>query len=514
MKPSISLQGCFAALQRIITRVAGLGALACLLVAMTSAQPSLKLSATSGPPTTNLTVSGTGFADSSLIDIYFDTIDMVLAASSATGGFSGIALQIPSAAQPGTHWVTAVVRSSGSAAQKSFLVQTNWTEFGFTSKDKRNNPYENTLSPSTVGSLDLHWTFTTGLAAADSPAAVANGVVYVGAGDDNLYALNANTGALMWLFTTDGPISSTPAVANGVIYVASQDHSVYALSASKRTKLWSFPTGGPIYSSPVVANGVVYVGSNDQHVYALNANTGAELWSFASGGPVLSSPAVTNGVVYVGSEDKNVYALSAAGGGVLWSFTTDAPVESGPAVANGVVYIGSYHHNFYALDASTGIPLWSFAATSSIGGFTSPAVVNGVVYVGGVFDLKVYALDTSTGVQLWNFPTGSLVESSPAVANGVVYVGSDDYNVYALDASTGARLWTFTTGGDVSSSPAVVNGVVYVGSNDYSMYAFDQAGGLAKPNGSVQRPDPTMLVPDYKLKPSQPSTGGSSVPTD
>ena len=50
-------------------------------------------------------------------------------------------------------------------------------------------------------------------------------------------------------------------MANGVVYVGSDDHNVYALNASTGAKLWSFTTGDYVDSSPAVANGVVYVGS-------------------------------------------------------------------------------------------------------------------------------------------------------------------------------------------------------------------------------------------------------------
>jgi outer membrane protein assembly factor BamB len=59
---------------------------------------------------------------------------------------------------------------------------------------------------------------------------VANGVVYVGSDDHNVYALNASTGALLWQYTTGGAVESSPAVANGVVYTGSDDGSVYAFS--------------------------------------------------------------------------------------------------------------------------------------------------------------------------------------------------------------------------------------------------------------------------------------------
>ncbi len=110
---------------------------------------------------------------------------------------------------------------------------------------------------------------------------MANGVVYVGGEDNNVYALNARTGALLWSDNVRW-VYSSPAVANGVVYVGSYGN-VYALNASTGARLWTYTTGNIVYSSPAVANGVVYVGSDDKNVYALNASTGAKLWSYTTG---------------------------------------------------------------------------------------------------------------------------------------------------------------------------------------------------------------------------------------
>jgi outer membrane protein assembly factor BamB len=84
-----------------------------------------------------------------------------------------------------------------------------------------------------------------------------------------VYALDAKTGALLWKLHPPGCcVISSPAVANGVVYVGSDDGNLYALNARTGVKLWSYATGGAVFSSPAVANGVVYVGSDDGNVYA------------------------------------------------------------------------------------------------------------------------------------------------------------------------------------------------------------------------------------------------------
>jgi hypothetical protein len=125
-------------------------------------QPKVTVSPKSNPPTTNVLVSGSGFSAYAAIDIYFDTADEALASANASGSFSKISIPVPASAVPGTHWITAVQRSNDKSAKTPFTVNTNWAEFGFTPAGKRFNPYENVLSPSTVGAIDEQWSFTTG----------------------------------------------------------------------------------------------------------------------------------------------------------------------------------------------------------------------------------------------------------------------------------------------------------------------------------------------------------------
>jgi outer membrane protein assembly factor BamB len=342
------------------------------------------------------------------------------------------------------------------------------------------------------------WRFQTG-GAVDSSPAVANGVVYVGSDDYNLYAIDALTGKEKWRFKTGDVVDSSPAVANGVVYVGSDDYNLYAIDTLTGKEKWRFRIGTVVDSSPAVANGVVYVGSSHDYydslyaLYAIDAATGKEKWRFQIGGPVSSSPAVSNGIVYVGSQKQEdstgikyigLYAIDAVTGKEKWHFKILSDVSSSPAVSNGIVYVGcgeypSSDHGVYAIDAVTGKELWRFQTINYVK--SSPAVASGVVYI-GCDDYNLYAIDAVTGKEKWRFKTGGVVDSSPAVANGVVYVGSgyNDNNLYAIDGVTGKEKWRFKTGGVVDSSPAVANGVVYVGSDDKNLYAIGGASSTPK----------------------------------
>ena len=476
-----------------------------LLCGMADAAPSITLSKKSGPPTSEILVSGRGFEPNVGVDIFFDTKDNALVVTNGKGEFSDAGIHAPRGAHPGEHWVTALERNNDKGAQTPFLVRTNWSQFHFDADGTRLNPYENVLNVNNVGSLGLLWRYRTRNFVACSPV-VADGVVYVATENGNfdfgwLSAVNADTGVKLWAYST-GPVDTSPAVANGAVYVGSGNENVWALNARTGALLWSHGTSGDSWS--VVADGVVYDANTDGHFYALDASTGAQLWIASSFGTLFSAPAMSNGVAYVVSSDA--WALNSSTGSLLWSYSLNPFSYDGgssPVAANGIVYFGwvnpSGGGGVDALSASTGALLWSY-----IGSYvaSSPAVANGAVYVGS--GDNVYALNGATGAMLWSFPTGKGVVSSPAVANGVVYVGSLDNNVYALNAATGAMLWSFPTGNQVESSPVVANGVVYVGSDDGNLYAFSlPRGDQTKEDSAPNRPDLKMLRPDFNLIVSQ-----------
>ena len=461
-----------------------------LLAVGTVAAQTITMSKKTGPPTTALTVSGTGFAAKAAIDIYFDTADEILVIAGSTGAFTAAPVAVPASAVPGNHWISAIQRSTGTGAQAAFSVNTNWNQSHFGTRRRGSNPYENVLSPATVGNLDLIWNFPLPIFSGDP--VVVNGVVYFGSDDHNVYAVNAITGAQVWSFATGSSVEDSPMVANGVAYVGSGDGALYALNATTGAKIWSYQTGGFITSSPLVVNNTVLFGSHDQSFYALNAKTGAKVWSVPTKGLILGSPAVAGNVVYFGSDDHNVYALNTATGAELWAFSTGNLVQGSPTIGNGVVYIGSADANFYALNSTTGAMLWSVPLAAN---FSSPAFANNTVYVGA--NSTLYALSAFSGAILWSQPFPGFVQSVSA-ANGVVY-SSTDQTVYAFNGTTGSILWSYTIGGPVSSSPTIVNGQVFLGSFSTGVYCFSlPAPPVAN---SSKPPAPSSLHPDLNLKP-------------
>ena len=174
------------------------------------------------------------------------------------------------------------------------------------------------------------WTAQVGSIVLSSPA-VSNGVVYIASfneknsTDSRLYAFNANgcvqlTCRPLWSAPAGDFVESSPAIANGVVYVGSGDDLLYAFDAKgcggalSCNFLWrgiAIGAQAALISSPAIANGLVYVGENNGMVEVFDAAGCGQGICLPvtqlriNNEPIVaSSPAVVNGTVYVGSADQ------------------------------------------------------------------------------------------------------------------------------------------------------------------------------------------------------------------
>jgi outer membrane protein assembly factor BamB len=364
-----------------------------------------------------------------------------------------------------------------------------------------------------------------------------------GTDDNTMYCFNATNGNILWTYspgTSEGYFTTGPAVAYGIVYELNKDGNLYAIDVETGKLVWKYQGPGTLLwpGYPTVADGKVYATTGEVAQYGgqvgtsefvcLNAYTGEVNWklpiealapresvAIAYGRLYLIPGTVTDAVDAISGNEydtfNQVWAIgepeieisnwpmwradpshsSTAQVGpsslaLAWNYTTEGSVISSPSVVDGIVYVGSQDKNIYALGAFSGSLIWKFATQDAQ--VSSPAISNGRLYTGGD-DGYVYCLDAYTGTMYWrtfvngNLPYtyGSLVlKSSPAVDDGIVYIGSLDGNFYALDAITGQTVWKYQAGGPILSSPAVDSGGVYFTSEEPTtgvLYKLDAASG-------------------------------------
>lgn len=353
----------------------------------------------------------------------------------------------------------------------------------------RFSPAHNGIAPSSIQMpAAMYWRYTASPAPQNpaAPAVVGNTVYY--ACRDRFYALEADSGRVIWRYPTDQPLDAqfrtTPAVANGIIYVGATDGNLYALSATTGKYLWSFKAQGAILSPPTVVDDVVYFGSADGRVYAINARTGEPIWrgGFRTLDAVNGAVAVADDVVYFISADQTLYAAAAATGLLLWrQRLTGTLYALSPVVADRNLYVVA-SNVLYVLQARSGRQLWARTLPDDI--VTEPVAGNGMLYV-LTRDGRVWAFD-NTGKLLWNTKEPvftNQVLAPPTLAGNVLIIGTARGGIYALDASNGSILWkyllqsssstperpTFT---DITAPPVVANGTLYIVSDDGSLTTF------------------------------------------
>ena len=347
------------------------------------------------------------------------------------------------------------------------------------------------------------WKFPAGVRITSSPA-VAGGLVYFASYSGSFIALDSATGQVKWKFATAGehrftakhihgaqpsgeadpdPFDvylSSPTVADGVVYFGSGDGNVYALDAASGALKWKHPTGDVVHASPALANGTVFVGSWDSYFYALDAATGAEKWRFKTGEDpnihnqvgIQSSAVVADGVVYFGCRDSNLYAVDAQTGQQKWAFSHKGSwVVGSPAVREGKVYFATSDSGlFYALDAKTGTSIFSLDF-KHWPLFSSPALAGGMAYVGS-HEGKLMAIDLSGGKTAWTFQTegskahGAALTKTDGTPNYEAAFSEEFYDGLVVGVHTMMSV------GAILSSPVVVDDTVYFGSADGNVYAL------------------------------------------
>jgi outer membrane protein assembly factor BamB len=190
--------------------------------------------------------------------------------------------------------------------------------------------------------------------------------------DDAVYALNGQTGELIWhvqttVLTADDDVGASPTIgapgvngfSDGVVYVDGKDMIEYALNLTTGATIWQFNLGA---DSGVVANsqstaalvGSLVVVPEGPYLYALDAVTGAKVWrTVAAAAVYLSSPGVSGApadqVAFVGDFAGVEHGYRLTDGAEVFAYATGAAhVSSSAAEAAGRLLFGASDGNLYA----------------------------------------------------------------------------------------------------------------------------------------------------------------------
>lgn len=181
---------------------------------------------------------------------------------------------------------------------------TNWPQYHRSHNAWRFSPLDQ-INKGNVKRMHVAWIHQPGAVTHGLQATpiVIDGVMYSIAADNNVFALNAATGEVLWRYTPKldpivkevfyGSASRGVTVGRGKVYLGSLDGRFIALDQKTGKELWSTQLtnmraeGGALFSSPPqLAGNLLFGGTTggDQpiigKIYAVNADTGERTWTF------------------------------------------------------------------------------------------------------------------------------------------------------------------------------------------------------------------------------------------
>lgn len=368
----------------------------------------------------------------------------------------------------------ATLALSQAAAQTAFAPVTDaeiqapdpadWLSWRRTLDSQGHSPLDQ-INRETVAGLRLVWARPLANGHQEGTPLVHDGVMYFPGPADTIEALDARSGQLLWQYRRDLPddigdflpvydTTRNLAIYGRLIIGQSADNYLYALDAQTGALVWEtqiddYRTGAKISSGPIIANGLAITGRSCEPeggaeacvIVAHNATTGAEVWrtpiiaqgtdpNDASWGGLPLDRRIQVGAWMIASYDPEL--------GLIYmgtSVTAPAPKIS----LAGPEHDYLYHNSTLALDVRTGRIVWHYqhlvdhwdmdhtfarmlvdqqvAPDASQVTWMAPDIVPGRTYrtltgVPGKTGI-IYTLDRETGRFLWARPTvrQNLVES-------------------------------------------------------------------------------------------------------
>jgi outer membrane protein assembly factor BamB len=392
-----------------------------------------------------------------------------------------------------------------------------FVEFGFLRSDgrfARGRPFDT--------SGKVKWAYSTGAATLAPPGV--GPAVYSVSNDRVLHAMNRGAGGGDW---PQGPPAWTPLAVNApsqsrppvvpttavpgatrVVFMGAQDGRVYAVNALTGAPLWQSPGLGMVQAAPAGifqqfggAYDYILIGTRnsaaDNKFYALRVSDGVPVGAAFDNGGGANGIGIISGMASVDYPNRRVYFASRARAGgssnTLWCLNLTAAgvslawaralgnIDGSPVLRGGRVYVGTNNGRVHAFDANDGTPLWMFdtGLGEPIKGYLFPDGSGDDLYFSTT--TRVFSISDMGASGVLNWSVDSIPNPSiPLFTPGSIYVlvGGSDGRLYQLDVSGSMPTITSVQLGDglaAVGSPSldVVNGMVYVGTDAGIVYAAE-----------------------------------------
>jgi len=255
------------------------------------------------------------------------------------------------------------------------------------------------------------WTFDGAKGWYQGKAAIADDLIIAPSTDRNIYALNKDTGELVWTYSGDFAFISEPIVVGDKIVVSAQDHHVLVLDSKTGEEIHRVEMIGAVLSSPLYdpESGSVFVGSLGPEVISFDLETGKVNWIYGEGktlDSIWGTPIIIGDELIFVDKSGIIIAVDKNSGEELWQNNAGAEVIAGAVLVEGEGFLVAREDgvmNFYSADTHS--PVWTITVPGSI--YSKPIVDGDQIFVPVINgDALLYTYST-TGVPGWSFKEGN-----------------------------------------------------------------------------------------------------------
>ncbi|MEP1421602.1 MAG: PQQ-binding-like beta-propeller repeat protein [Erythrobacter sp.] len=279
-----------------------------------------------------------------------------------------------------------------------------------------------------------------------------NGIVYATNGAGDVKALNADTGEEIWRVHPAGPLRGSPTIAFGQIYVMTQDNQVIALNAADGELLWN-ESGSTTQSgvfgvaAPAAGQGTIIAGYSSGELSAYRYENGRTLWADALARTNISTkvssvtdidadPIIDSGRVYALGQGGRMAAYELVTGQRIWELNLAG--ISTPAIAGEWIFTLTDDARLLAIARSSGRVRWITQLQShrNVEKKKNPIFWTGPVLAGGHLWVassrgEVWQVSVGEGSSQLFTDLGKPVSLAPVVSDNMLYILDDSGTVHA-----------------------------------------------------------------------------------
>lgn len=276
--------------------------------------------------------------------------------------------------------------------------------------------------------------------------------VFATNGVGEVVALNAADGSEVWKVKPGGPLRGSPTIAFGQVYVMTQDNQIFALDANTGALAWNeggSTTQAGVFgvAAPAAGQGTVIAGYSSGELNAHRYENGRTLWADALARTSMSTevgsltdidadPIIDSGRVYALGQGGRMAAYELVTGQRIWELNLAG--ISTPAIAGEWIFTLTDDARLLAIARSTGKVRWitqlqQWRKEKKKEGpifWTGPVLAGNHLWVANSEGL-MYKVSTGEGSAAQHVDLNQPVSLPPIVADNMLYILDDSGRISA-----------------------------------------------------------------------------------